>query len=182
MSKIKPAYYLLLGYWRLRHLRSPIKLVIGSAGFPRGWIHTDKRTLDLLKPEMWSRFFKPSSIDNILAEHVWEHLTYKEGAAAVRICYKYLKPGGCLRIAVPDGFCPSEDYIDSIKSPIHGHKILFDIYSLMEILNKAGFKAVPREFYITTGERFTTDLDPRKGKILRSSENGKVSLIIDGIK
>lgn len=39
---------------------------------------------------------------SFLAEHVWEHLTLENAHRAARNCYRYLHPGGRLRLAVPD--------------------------------------------------------------------------------
>jgi predicted SAM-dependent methyltransferase len=59
--------------------------------------------------------FTHNSITAILAEHVWEHLTFEEGVQAAKNCYKYLKPGGYVRCAVPDGYFPDEEYQNIVK-------------------------------------------------------------------
>ena len=58
-------------------------------------------------------YFNEGSIDAILAEHVWEHLAEEEGLAAAKCCYRYLRPGGYLRVAVPDGFHPDANFTRS---------------------------------------------------------------------
>lgn len=58
--------------------------------------------MNLLSIESWNKLSEPESIDALLAEHVWEHLTYEEGIMAAKHCYKFLKPGGYIRCAVPD--------------------------------------------------------------------------------
>lgn len=40
--------------------------------------------------------------DAFLAEHVWEHLSLDDAHRATRNCQRYLRPGGRLRLAVPD--------------------------------------------------------------------------------
>lgn len=40
--------------------------------------------------------------DGILASHVMEHFTCLEAVAVVRECWRVLKPGGILRVSVPD--------------------------------------------------------------------------------
>lgn len=84
---------------------SPIKIIVGAneTSF-EGWVSTNKDTLNLLVEKNWANYFKHASIDALFAEHVWEHLTLEDGAKACRNCFEYLKPGGLLRIAVPDGF------------------------------------------------------------------------------
>ena len=50
-----------------------------------------------------------------MAEHVWEHLSEADARAANRLCFRYLKPGGVLRLAVPDGLHPDPGYIDEVR-------------------------------------------------------------------
>lgn len=81
------------------------RVVLGSGGLcEAGWIATDIDVLNVLSLEDWQYYFRPGVIDALLAEHVGEHLRPEDGLMAARICYKYLKPGGYLRAAVPDGF------------------------------------------------------------------------------
>jgi predicted SAM-dependent methyltransferase len=41
--------------------------------------------------------------DGIFCEHVLEHFDYEKGRFVLRECWRILRPGGCLRIIVPDG-------------------------------------------------------------------------------
>lgn len=41
-------------------------------------------------------------VDSFFAEHVWEHLSLQDAHRAARNCYRHLRPGGRLRLAVPD--------------------------------------------------------------------------------
>lgn len=61
-----------------------LKVMIGSGGsrHNQGWLHTEESELNLLNEEEWANRFKKSSIKAILAEHVWEHLTYEEWVQA----------------------------------------------------------------------------------------------------
>lgn len=94
-----------------------LKVVIGAGEYNKGedWIHTQEEDLSLLKEEDWNKRFSHGSISAILSEHVWEHLSYEEGIRAAKICYKYLKPEGNIRCAVPDGFFPNEEYQNVVK-------------------------------------------------------------------
>jgi predicted SAM-dependent methyltransferase len=60
-----------------------------------------------VEEDTWKFFFQESSLDAILAEHVWEHLSLNEASIAAKNCFKYLKHGGYVRVAVPDGYHPS---------------------------------------------------------------------------
>ncbi|MGF1986573.1 MAG: FkbM family methyltransferase [Nostoc sp. ZfuVER08] len=180
-----------------QHTSSPIKIIVGSAGVNQtGWISTDINNLNLLRPEDWENMFSKSVIDVILAEHVWEHLTKDEGIIAAQNCYLYLKPGGYIRIAVPDGFHPSSEYISWVKPGGVGagaldHKILYNYISLKEVFEIAGFKVNLLEYFDEQGEFNFIDWNSDDGMIHRSSRfderniNGKLnytSLILDAQK
>src|SRR6185295_4438112 len=91
--------------FQVRIQRPRIVLGSGGIGVP-GWIMTDIDQLDILSEEDWATYFRPAFAEAILAEHVWEHLTIDEGTRAAKLCWKYLRPGGRLRVAVPDGLHP----------------------------------------------------------------------------
>lgn len=92
---------------RLLAVAEPLRIVVGSSGIhDPSWFPTDIETLDLLNRGDWERYFARHSIDAILAEHVWEHLTAEDGVVAARHCFEFLAPGGYLRWAVPDAFHP----------------------------------------------------------------------------
>src|SRR4028119_1257555 len=91
-------------------------LIIG-AGYTSqpGWHSLKQEDLDIRYSNQWARVVAPNSVDNILAEHVWEHMTFEDGLKAALNCYRALKMHGRLRIAVPDGFHPDKNYIDWVK-------------------------------------------------------------------
>ncbi|MBI9014701.1 MAG: hypothetical protein JEZ08_20860 [Clostridiales bacterium] len=56
-----------------------------------GWHSKQESELNLLKDEDRTNHYEEESIDALLAEPVWEHMTYDEGVKAAALCYKYLK-------------------------------------------------------------------------------------------
>ena len=58
-----------------------MKVVVANGAFNNnpGWIQTQEDDLNLLVETMWEARFEYNSISAILAEHVWEHLTFEEG-------------------------------------------------------------------------------------------------------
>src|SRR3954468_22373780 len=79
------------------------RIVIGAGGTSEpGWIPTQAHQLDVTNAVSWACYFEPSSVDALLAEHVWEHLTLDQAKQAAAHCYRHLKPGGYIRVAVPD--------------------------------------------------------------------------------
>jgi len=181
----------------LEHTTEP-RIVIGSGTTHlQGWCETEQEFLDLLKPVDWDEYFNPESITALLAEHVWEHLTPEEGLRAAAVCYTYLKPGGYIRIAVPDGFHPDPFYISWIKvggqSPGqhgNGHKVLYNYLTLGRIFQSAGFETRFYEYYDEHGHFCYADWDPKDGYIGRSSRYDKrnqeklvfASIVMDAIK
>ena len=176
---------------------SPLRIVIGASNiFDDGWVYTDIAYLNLLIPEHWKKTFRKNSIDGMLAEHVWEHLTAQDGLTAAKQCFEYLKPGGYLRVAVPDGFHPDPKYIDYVKVGGSGcgaddHKVLYTFETLKELFSNAGFRVELLEYFDAKGKFHFVDWDPRSGTIHRSkrfdrrNENGELkytSIIIDAYK
>jgi predicted SAM-dependent methyltransferase len=119
---------------------------------------------DLSKPLPWP----DASADCIYTSHTLEHLRREDGERLIAECHRVLKPGGVLRIVVPDlktcvedylnGEIPCERFIESllvIKSKSaswkhkllslvddrHLHKCMYDTPGLVRILNQYGFKA-----------------------------------------
>jgi predicted SAM-dependent methyltransferase len=173
------------------------RIVVGSAGiFPPGWVPTDIEFLNLLRPADWEQFFAGRQLAAILAEHVWEHLKPADGASAAATCFKYLRPGGRLRLAVPDGFNPDPTYREWVRPGGSGpggddHKILYTHESLREVLESAGFEVDLLEYFDAGGQFHFTDWDPADGMIHRSrrfdernrdGRLGYTSLIVDARK
>jgi len=185
--------------YKIKYLirRNPVRIVVGASGvFQSGWIPTDIEHLDILKLDSWRRYFSESSIDAILAEHVFEHLTAEEGFMAARYCYHFLKPNGYIRVAVPDGFHPSVDYINQVKPGGVGvgaedHKILYNYNTLSNLFEKNNYQINLLEYFNEKSVFISKDWDPGMGMITRSSKydernrNGKLdytSIIIDARK
>lgn len=168
-------YFIILGYkFKTLVKKTPRKIIVGAGGvFHDGWVPSDIGYFNILKPGEWQKYFHKNSIDAILAEHVWEHLTKDEGAMAANLCFQYLKKGGYIRIAVPDGMSPNQEYIEYVRPSGKGlgaddHKILYDYKSLKEILEVSGFKVDLLEYYDENGIFHFKEWDPRDGKINRS--------------
>ena len=152
----------------------PRRIVLGAAGIhDDGWIPTDIEYLNLLRPPDWERLFMPGSIDALLAEHVWEHLTAAEGAAAAALCYKYLRPGGYLRLAVPDGLHPSPAYREWVRvggsgAGAHDHKVLYTHRTFSTLFEPAGFRCQLLEYFDEHGVFHAEEWSAQGGTILRS--------------
>jgi SAM-dependent methyltransferase len=101
---------------------------------------------------MW----KDSDADLIYACHVFEHVERQEAATVLRNWYRFLKPGGVLRLSVPDFDAVLRVYelsgrdIAEIVRPLMGgqlntldfHYSLFNRTYLQKLLIDAGFRQV----------------------------------------
>lgn len=152
----------------------PLKIILGSAGIDQdGWISTDINTLNILNKDDWLRYFKPNSIDALLAEHVWEHFTYDDAVKGAENCFFFLKKGGYIRIAVPDGFHPHSAYIEAVKPMGFGfgaddHKVLYNYKSISAIFMRIGFKVEYLEYFNEDKQFCSKEWDARMGLIKRS--------------
>lgn len=158
--------------WKLRKAMStasPLRVMLGAGPIELdGWFQTDKEILDVTSPDDWSVLFEPESIDSLLSEHMFEHLSEDEARAALTQCHRYLKRGGLFRIAVPDGYRRDLTYVKEVAPPNDGHKVLYNIDTLTRVLQSAGFHTTPLE-YFDAQERFhAVPWDENEGKIYRS--------------
>ncbi|MFD2614154.1 class I SAM-dependent methyltransferase [Paenibacillus gansuensis] len=182
-------------------MNDEIKVVIGAGESNNnpGWLHTQEDELNLLVKTDWAQRFSPNSLSAILAEHVWEHLSYDEGVQAAQNCYEYLQLGGYIRCAVPDAFFPNEWYQNIVKvggpgpkdHPAASHKIVHSYLTLTRMFETAGFTVNLLEYCDEDGDFHYNDWDETKGFIYRSkrfdhrNQNGElgfVSLILDALK
>lgn len=160
----------------------PLKRIIVGAATTQfeGWIPTNREILNLLVESDWAGYFKPNSLDAILAEHVWEHLSADDAIIAATNCYKFLKPGGYLRVAVPDGLHPDPAYIEWVRPRGNGpgaddHKVLHTYNTFRKVFTSAGFDVSLCEYYDEQGEFHSIDWDPADGMIRRSRRFDKIS-------
>ena len=178
----------------------PLRIILGAGDqrYP-GWIATQQADLDLLRPEVWAASFGERRADAFLCEHVWEHMTEAEGRAAARLCFAYLRPGGYLRCAVPDGNFPDPEYQRTVQiggpgpldHPAADHKIVYTAGLFADIFRGAGFEVDLLEYCDERGRFHYNQWDAAQGKIYRSlrfdhrNQDGalkSVSLILDANK
>ena len=187
---------------KLLHVQqNEIKLVIGSGEYNNnpGWTHTQEEELNLLDKNAWNNRFANDSITAILAEHVWEHLTFDEGMKAARICFQFLKPSGYIRCAVPDAYFPNEWYQNTVQiggpgpkdHPAASHKIVHNYKTLSQLFENEGYKVTLLEYCDEEGQFHCDEWNGNDGVIFRSKKydprnqgNSLVfpSLIIDATK
>lgn len=121
---------------------------------------------DLTKPLPWT----DGSCDAIYSSHTLEHLTRDDGRRLLAECHRVLRPGGILRIVVPDvkaivdryssGDVPADSLLDELGvlyeksgsrlknslSPFiqYPHKCMYDAPTLKKVMDAVGFASKAR--------------------------------------
>ena len=156
----------------------PVRLVVGAGrtGY-EGWISTNIDSLNLLDCGDWASLVGEVRLDRVLAEHVWEHLSPGDGITALRNVADHLKPGGRVRIAVPDGRHPDEDYLAHVKPGGIGpgaddHKILYTVEILEAAMREARDKTLGMPRLILP----SLQVNMRAGALPPPDASGKVFL------
>jgi predicted SAM-dependent methyltransferase len=151
----------------------PIMLNVGcGTDYKKGWVNIDNNSDNNIKEldVNWDLRnplpYKANSVDYIFNEHLIEHLTVEEARVVIKDLMRVLKPGGVLRIAMPN----LEEVVDQYKKlPISkdptikrfkltyiktkaeriniafrdwGHKWLYDPEELTRRLKEAGCKNI----------------------------------------
>ncbi|MBT0957764.1 methyltransferase domain-containing protein [Alphaproteobacteria bacterium KMM 3653] len=123
-----------------------------------GWFHIDALPLDHVDhvgPVEDLSFIEDNTVELIYACHVLEHFGRKTYTEALAEWFRVLKPGGVLRIAVPDFNAAATLYkagtlpngIEGVRGLVCGgqrdqydfHGMIFDEASLSEALKGLGF-------------------------------------------
>ena len=174
-----------------------IRLAIGAESHcSENWIPAASDQIDLANSASWSAFFQKSSVDAILAERVWEHLGEQDSKTAARNCFQFLRPGGYLRVAVPDGFHPSQQRktlrgVGGSKIGAGGGGWLYNHHSFAEVFLAVGFQVQMIEFFDQEGVFHSNQWDVSKGLVKRSllfdernisQPFAYTSLVLDAVK
>jgi len=156
---------------------SPVKIIIGAGQTQfEGWIATDMPAFDVRNSDHWRALFPPASIDRMLAEHVFEHLSTAELARFLHTAADYLSPGGRVRIAVPDGFHPNAEYIQNVQPGGIGvgasdHKVLYTCDLLGGLMREQGYQFELLEYFDAEGQFHQVEWSADDGFVGRSAEH-----------
>lgn len=168
--EIAAAYALYYPYkWRWQLSRGcPVRLHVGC-GRNRfdGWLNADiSPRADIIVFLQRPLPFRSGFLERIYSEHVLEHVPYETGVSFLSEAYRALKPGGRIRLAVPDledivrGYhegdwkrfdwvnWPEHSFIETRAQMINiafrwwGHSHLYDLQELRRALIEAGFEEI----------------------------------------
>lgn len=74
--------------------------------------------------------FKDSSVDVVYASHLFEHLSLKSADLFLKNAYRCLKPGGVIRIVVPDLYQIVKKYINEYEEIEKGDSTEFILWAI----------------------------------------------------
>lgn len=176
-----------------------IKLHLASGtAYKDGWINIDNNSYNNIKKLdlNWDLRiplpFPDNSVDYIFNEHFFEHLTVEEGLSSMKDFLRVLKPGGFMRIAMPDLEVTVRRYFDenwkennraifeklgltfiqtraeliNIGFRWWGHQWLYDWEELERRLKEAGGKKIKRCYIFESEHEELKNLETRDESIL----------------
>lgn len=126
-----------------------LNLGAGDTDIP-GYLPVDRK----FGQEVYPLEYPNDAVDEIRASHVLEHFAHGEVSEVVNHWVDKLKPGGCLKIAVPDFHWIAAKYLKGEPIPLQGflmggqvdendfHKCAFDRESLHKIMANAGLERI----------------------------------------
>lgn len=134
-----------------------INMGCGWRNFGKDWIHIDGGAYEHLDHKSMTTLpFKDNEVDLIYSSHVVEYFDREQVESLLKEWHRVLKPGGTLRVAVPDFSKMAELYtlgeyeVDSFLGLLYGkmkmesdtiyHKTVYDFKSLSTVLQSSGFK------------------------------------------
>lgn len=105
--------------------------------------------------------FQDKSVDYVYSSHFLEHLFEKQGEQLLKETYRILKPGGTVRVCVPDLTYAIELYrkgekermlrdyffVEDMGSFLARHKYMYDFELLSKALRAAGFEDITQCSY-----------------------------------
>lgn len=129
----------------------PLRLNLGAGPthLP-GFVGVDRKT----GGEVYPLAYADESVEEIVASHVLEHFSHREIRAVMTDWVRVLKPGGKIRIAVPDTEEVARLYLAGAPVNIQGylmggqndaddfHRCLFDKESLVEEMMSVGLERI----------------------------------------
>ena len=166
-----------------------------------GWFHIDALEyphVDKVGPVDKLDFLPDGSAELIYACHLLEHFGRKEVHAVLREWYRVLKPGGILRLAVPDYEVCARLYLsgtlanglNDVLGPMVGgqrdqydfHKIVFDEPTLSKLLKNVGFRETHRWDWRTSDHAHIDDYSQSYLPHMDKENGTLVTLNLEAVK
>ncbi len=158
--------------------KHPVLLNLGAG--PRGrdddhWVNVDgfsERKIHFVIDFQRPLPFSNNCFDGVFSEHVLEHFTQEDGFLLLVEVMRVLRPGGILRLIVPDGEFIVRSYVEdpsllvnyrgsgsgtamemvnSFFRQRYEHQFIYDWETIERMLREVGFEEVQRKTYRTSG-------------------------------
>ncbi|MBU2102716.1 MAG: class I SAM-dependent methyltransferase [Candidatus Omnitrophica bacterium] len=113
------------------------------------------------------------SVDRILSEDFFEHIAAEEIKKIICECFRILRPGGFMRIGVPDYNNPKDrPYLKEGKDPRYPGHITLTTYDCMKrIIGETPFKRYRFRHYWDKAEFVFEKIDYTLGMVKRTRDN-----------
>ena len=174
---------------RLAALPRPLRLHLGSGNEHKdGWVNIDlagypvEAAWNLARPLP----LPGGSAEAVFHEHLLEHLTLEQGLAFCVESHRLLRPGGILRVGVPDAGAAAHSYADDAGAFLErvrpgrptamlalqelfyyaGHRTMYDFETLVLLLRAAGFGEPERRAFGETALEPPPDSAHRRDETL----------------
>ncbi len=135
--------------------------------------------------------FADDSVEKIYSSHFLEHIPEKKGKHVVGECFRVLRPGGRMRLVVPDLLFHAERYVEKTRALLAQKKLtmdrsahdefldtvagnyfrkgrkgahhcyMYDLPTLVNLLREAGFQAIEHCAYREGSDSELYELDSR---------------------
>lgn len=121
--------------------------------------------------------FPDQSFDVVYHSHVLEHFSRADGKAFIAECFRVLKPGGIIRIAVPDLEGIVRHYLDALQKAIAGEKgwdanydwMMLELYDQVVRNQSGGAMAEYLQRDVIENEKFVFERIGEEGRGLRAA-------------
>ena len=112
-----------------------LRLNLGCGAYKlEGFVNIDQ--FENVEPDLvadvTNLLYEPNTVDEIYCGHLLEHLTWEEGQNALRHWLAILKPGGMIRIVVPNFDVIVKNYLDNPTTAAMKHLNDYFIYSYVQ--------------------------------------------------
>lgn len=154
-----------------------VKIIIGAGGTEyEGWISTELKQLDITSEKDFTCLFSGRLIDNLLLEHVVEHIEYEEFLKFLVLVKRFLSAKAVVRIAVPDANHPSSYVraltgVNGLEPGAEDHKVFYSVEDFEYIAVMTGYSLRKNEFFDNTGLFKSVFYDFKDGYVSRCSKN-----------
>jgi predicted SAM-dependent methyltransferase len=185
--------------------RTDLRINVGSSSSHlEGWLNADLsrdpegRCIRMDATQPWP--FESGSAEAVNSEHFLEHLDVEGARAYFAEAFRALRPGGVIRTSTPDleGLCEVYRERDPTLLALHrehgytaschsdlvnnyfylwGHRHIYDLEKLSELLREAGFERVQRASFGESSHDVLRDIDRHEVGALE-----RAVLVVDAAK